>query len=1347
MAQKPSRPRTWVHWCLLGSVLFGLTGERTVAQILPDNTLGDENSTLTNATITGGAARGSNLFHSFSEFNINNGQSVYFANPNGIANILTRVTGGNPSNILGTLGVNGTANLFLLNPNGILFGPNSQLDIRGSFVATTADSILFDNGFAFSAANPQTPSLLTVSVPLGLQYGTNNTGIITNRGNLAVGENFTLNATQLDLQGTVQSGGDLTLQGTDTVTIRDTATTPFIAAAGGKLVVQGNQTLDIFALNHPDSGFFSGGEMVLRSDDGVSGDAHYWSGGNFRIEQLDGSLGDLYSPYDPIFVVKGDININNYVGASLHIFAGGEVDIGTVTITAPDPSLYSIHPGHPNPLLASLASVLLPDGTTQTIRGNIQPTLDIRAGIDAAVIDNILNNIGLPSLGFGFYAPPGTPFPGGGIGANPPNSANITINTIQIDAPDGLVYLTNRYEPAQGLNGNITVNGSINTQVTSGDSGKVILDSRNDLRINGTINTSSTVGNPGDVEVFSDNVFLEDSIIKTGLNNNIASFGNGDITFDANNIFTIGAVALLSNNDISIEKSINGSSLTGDGSNLTLKAKNNISVLGYINTMSTATVGNGGNVELNAGGNISLAGDIITASINGEGGNISLSGENLGIFNSLNSSSISGNAGNISLISIGDSTILSEIKAQSSMGFGGGVAVNAGQNLNILYSTISTSSNFLGSGDIEINARNGNLALDNSFIQSETFGIGNAGVIDINSNTIRLQNNARISASTRDLGNASKIEISARELNVETGSRIYSNTNNVGNAGQIELNILNSLKLDRAFVFVNTFQGTGNAGNLEINTPNFTAQNGSLISAASQGGGIGGNVQINASGGRVNFIGNDPVVLSANDRISPTALVLGSFGGGTAGNLTIDTRQLIVENGALVYGSADRVSGDNAASITVRASESVQVLGTTPNGQLPSSLSSDTFGAGNAGNLIILTPHLVLRDGGQVSAGTTGTGQAGTLGVRANFVEITGTSRDGQRPSQLLFDSFGSGDAGEFRIDTGQLLLQNGGRISARTGGTGRGGIIAVNALNSVQISGTSGSFASGLIFESNGAGDARGIRIQTPGDLTVENGGKITVGGTGSGVSGDLDISARNIFLTNQGQLGASTRAARGGSIRLQVAENIVLRYNSEISAEAFGTSRGGNINMKVGGFIRAVLPENSDVVASAESGQGGKIFADTRQIFGFRQFNGRRTPESDFTAISEPTDPSIPASSGTVEVIVRDFQPVINLPDRFVDPQLDEGCRRSQGRTGNQSKKGRFDITGLGGLPPNPRNALSNNTVQVPWLTLEDGGSSAASPEVVEAQGWVKLPDGRTILTAEDPAIARDRISCGLR
>ncbi len=128
----------------------------TVAQPIPD-TAPDRNLGTTSQPfnaqidiIRGGTRpnSGANLFHSFQEFSVQADHGVYFANPIGVQNILSRVTGGKLSNIQGTVGVLGPANLFLINPSGIIFGPNAALDVRGSFIATTANAIqLGQTGF------------------------------------------------------------------------------------------------------------------------------------------------------------------------------------------------------------------------------------------------------------------------------------------------------------------------------------------------------------------------------------------------------------------------------------------------------------------------------------------------------------------------------------------------------------------------------------------------------------------------------------------------------------------------------------------------------------------------------------------------------------------------------------------------------------------------------------------------------------------------------------------------------------------------------------------------------------------------------------------------------------------------------------------------------------------------------------------------------------------------------------------------------------------------------------------------------------------------------------------------
>ncbi|MEM9922802.1 MAG: filamentous hemagglutinin N-terminal domain-containing protein [Cyanobacteria bacterium P01_D01_bin.50] len=153
-----------------------------IAQVASDGTTNTTvNSTGNNFTILNGIQKGNNLFHSFKEFSIPTGGSATFQNYSAIVNIINRVTGGNVSNIDGLIKANGNANLFLINPAGIVFGENARLNIGGSFVGSTAESLLFEDGFNYSAIVSQATPLLTVSVPLGLQMG-KQSGAIEIRG-------------------------------------------------------------------------------------------------------------------------------------------------------------------------------------------------------------------------------------------------------------------------------------------------------------------------------------------------------------------------------------------------------------------------------------------------------------------------------------------------------------------------------------------------------------------------------------------------------------------------------------------------------------------------------------------------------------------------------------------------------------------------------------------------------------------------------------------------------------------------------------------------------------------------------------------------------------------------------------------------------------------------------------------------------------------------------------------------------------------------------------------------------------------------------------------------------------
>ncbi|MEM9218096.1 MAG: S-layer family protein [Cyanobacteria bacterium P01_F01_bin.150] len=186
------RPRAYITIASLIEIatysVIGI-GHSAFAQVTPDGILSTTVTTTDNLNfvIENGDRAGHNLFHSFDEFSIPSNGSAIFSNDTTIRNIFSRITGTTISDIDGLIQANGTAHFFLINPNGIVFGPNAQLDVGGSFLASTADSLLFDDGIEFSAIEPNALPLLSIRSPIGLQLGTNPSDIqLFGRGDIIV---------------------------------------------------------------------------------------------------------------------------------------------------------------------------------------------------------------------------------------------------------------------------------------------------------------------------------------------------------------------------------------------------------------------------------------------------------------------------------------------------------------------------------------------------------------------------------------------------------------------------------------------------------------------------------------------------------------------------------------------------------------------------------------------------------------------------------------------------------------------------------------------------------------------------------------------------------------------------------------------------------------------------------------------------------------------------------------------------------------------------------------------------------------------------------------------------------
>ncbi|MEX0272375.1 filamentous hemagglutinin N-terminal domain-containing protein [Leptolyngbyaceae cyanobacterium UHCC 1019] len=1242
--------QTW-HWhpASTAIVSFGLAGLcftaiPSSAQIAPDQTLGTESSSvLPNATvrglpadlIQGGATRGVNLFHSFSQFNVRDGQRVYFANPVGIETILSRVTGANPSRIFGTLGVNGTANLFLINPNGILFGPNARLDVAGSFLASTANSFRFPDGSEFSATNPQAPPLLTVNIRPGLQYGLNHQATIANAGNLTAGKDLTLAAGNLDLQGQLQSGGDLTLRALDTVKVRDNVTTPFIAIAGGKLTVQGDRAIDIFALNHPNSGFFSGGDLVLRSTSSVTGDAHYYAGGTFRIETLDGSPGNLFSPHDPVILAIGDVFVGNYTGESLHILAGGSVTLGDVNITGPGGVLTTINPN--NPFFAALSRT--PYGN---IDGSTGSTLDVRAGIDWAALGGLSANLQFP---VGAVNPFFRPFPTG---------SRITVGQISNGSPagpNGPTFLTNNYFPNLALSA-----GLIEISRSIGTFGNVVIDSRGDIRTGapstpglGSIDTSVSQldqGVNGLRGVAGTIALLAGGSIDTTrgkLNSIVGTINqiNGDIVLENG---TAGNIILLSNGRIdtaALTSSVRG----GQAGQIILGTVNGDIVTGdAVESYVRGGAGNGGEITINAGGSIITGGRIssfVNSPLNtGNGGNITLTSRSGAIDargGYINSTTSNGNSGNITLSAFGNITTSSDFPNSNGgttpaigsyigaggSGFAGQIALTSQVGtINTAAGTLNSATPAAGvSGDISLTAA-GDIFAGN--IRSFSTGANSGGNITVRSPSGSVVfNRSQINAQNTGLGFAGDIQIQAQnQIFLANGSEINSTSRNalLSDFSAIKLESTGgSVLLDQSRIIA-TNAGTGFAGDITISARDrVDILNNSTISSTGQFG----RTLIGQSAATRNEFPNSvsPRII----RIADSTLNTSNSGTGRAGDIRLNASELISVANSNIFSKSNTTERSSSFGTVelIAAQGSILVDNVT--------LSTTNFDSGFAGDIVISGRDRVnLQNSDIFSRGHVGRILVGRSddydldypGFSPVAITITGTQLNTKNDIGAVSSGINvnAGDIAIRAINSISAMQSDLKNFTAQQGSAGDVSLITENRNGSIRL--TDADVFSTV--DSNGQGQGGTIAVST-GDLVLEAGSQLQALTRGSGNAGAIFIDASNsveisgfnqfasalfvssevgargnagdIFvqteslrLTDRGLISAATRSNfNAGNITLQVGRDIELRDHGLITVSGLSTGNPGNISITAGGSL--IMKNGSAIQATTASGQNANI------------------------------------------------------------------------------------------------------------------------------------------------------------
>ncbi|OUL29761.1 hypothetical protein BV378_05070 [Nostoc sp. RF31YmG] len=682
--------------------------------------------------------------------------------------------------------------------------------------------------------------------------------------------------------------------------------------------------------------------------------------------------------------------------------------------------------------------------------------------------------------------------------------------------------------------------------------------------------------------------------------------------------------------------------------------------------------------------------------------------------------------------------------------------------------TASESIELVGSADVTIN--NFGSVTISSALASSTTGIGTAGDVTIATGKLNAINGGQIASVTWGNGAAGNLSVRASDsikviginsalstgvepgatgaggnLNLETrqlivrdGAQIGSGTFSVASAGNLTVKASDSVELmgtgSGLFTSVEP-RATGAGGNLTLETGKLTVRDGAQIQAGTFGSGSAGNLTLKAADS-VEVIGTTSDGNYSSSLF--TSVEPGATGAG--GNLTLETGKLTVRDGAQINAGTFGIG--SAGNLVVKAADSVEVIGTGSG--LSTNVESGATGAG--GNLSLETRKLTVRDGAQIAAATFGVGSAGNLTLKAaDSLEVIGTTPSNQYPSGLFtsVQSKATGTGGNLSLETRKLTVRDGAQIQAATLGAGSAGNLVVKA-SSIELSGTStdGKFHSGLTAQASSTGNAGDLTIET-GQLTVDNKAAVTVGSK-EGQAGNLTVTAKDIRL-NQGYLLANTALTRieeGANIKLQGLDFLFLQNNSLISAQASGNARGGNITIDADinrGFVVAPPLQNSDIIANATFGNGGNITINARQVFGLTQgqaIPGNKT--NDIDASSQFNQP------GTVTINTPDLDPsrgLVQLPTNVVDvsEQIANGCT-----PGSRQSQSSFIATGRGGLPISPNQPLQDTSMLSNWVRVQKPAATSnqvqpplakSARQIVEAQNWVVDGHGDVVLVAQAP------------
>lgn len=934
------------------------------AQIVTDGTVGPVAS-LSGAAVEIGAdlgtVQGTNLFHSFEDFNIANGQTVTFTGPQTLANLLSRVTGGRVSTIDGVLRSEvGQADLWFLNPAGVVFGPGASIDVPASFHVSTADEVRFSDGTVFSASDPAA-STLSVAGPeaFGLLDATPGSLTVTDAAlEVTVGRTLSVAAGELQVSGSglTAPGGRIdlvTARGPTAVTVGTGATDAppagtialtgsriVSSGAGGGTVLMKTGRLEVSATqvtsaNQSDTP--GGGGIFVEADDfslasqsqivtlatngGTAGPVRIDIAGSFEILDggIIGSATTSSGAGGAVTIEAGRLTIDGMGGGGTAIAsetsanstgAGGDISISVVD------DLHVRAGG----LIASYTRGEGDSGSVEITTGSLFLTksgTSAKTAIESATVAGSSGSAGRISIA----AVQDIMIAGGGqigsvtVAEGDTGSVELSAETLLIDGEDVGAFTGLGNQASEASTGAVgTVHVVVSDQISILGGGRI------------TSNTRS-IGDAGSVTVQAGTLRIDrnGSASGTGIDTDAGSASTGsagDIIVNVDGAIELVNGGTIKSNTFSIG---DAGTITVDAKSLLLDGTGTRSLTAISSDANPGSAGAAGRVSVAVEDSLMLVngGQIISNTLGeGDGGRIEvaagdllINGNNGDLFTGIATQATRANAGAAGSILVtvdGQTTILGGGQISSSTFAAGGAGVVEVVSGDLLidptgsrFMTGVVSSALDGStgpsGRVSVTARDLVEVRNGGGITSDSFSVGDAGAVAVTAATVRVSNGAAISSGVARTGTGAGGTVSvtgSSSVEVSTNGTIQSKNVGPKPGGQVTVTAP-VVRLSSGGAITAESSGTGASGGILVVAPqSLILDEGRVTTEAAQAGGGGIELRV----GHLIDLQDSQV----------TTEVQGLTG--DAGDIDIDPRFLVLQNG-LIRANAIGGNGGNISIV------------------------------------------------------------------------------------------------------------------------------------------------------------------------------------------------------------------------------------------------------------------------------------------------------------------------------------------------------------------------------------------------------------------------------------------------